>query len=323
MPMAKRDYYDILGVSRTASADEIKKAHRRLVRQYHPDANKGDPRAEERFKEIQEAYDVLSDTQKRAAYDQFGHAGPEAAAAGVDPFEAFRQARGAQAGGRRAWAGGPGVSVEDIDFGSPSDISELFERMFGNFRAGGQRTAGRARPSTPPPSADIEHGVTLSFEQAARGTSLPLQINRDGRIETIDVKIPAGVKDGSRIRVRGQGGNVGGHRGDLFIITRVAPHPVFRREDLDVHMDLPISLYEALKGAKVEVPTLDGPVTVAIPPGTSSGAKLRIRGRGIERAGQRGDQYVIPRIIVPRELDAEDLKLVDQLAKRRPVRARG
>src|SRR5205823_145834 len=179
--MAKRDYYDVLSVSKSASADEIKKAHRKLVRQFHPDANKNNPQAEEKFKEVQEAYDVLSDSQKRTNYDQFGHAGVgvNAGGAGVDPFEQFRRAQQGRAG----------------------------------------------------------------------GMALPLQITRDGRLETIDVKIPPGVKDGSRIRIRGRGQQSAGESGDLYIITHVLPHAYFRREELDIYLDVPISLYEAVLGA--------------------------------------------------------------------------
>jgi DnaJ-class molecular chaperone len=164
--------------------------------------------------------------------------------------------------------------------------------------------------------------VTLSFEQAARGTTLPLQINRDGQIETIDIKIPPGVKDGSRIRIRGRGQQTGGVPGDLYIVAQVQPHPYFRREDLDVLVDVPISVYEAMLGGKVEVPTLDGPVTLTIPPGTSSGAKLRIRGRGVERAGQKGDAYAVLKVVVPKQIDEEDRRAIENLARKHPVNAR-
>jgi DnaJ-class molecular chaperone len=330
--MAKRDYYEILGVPRTASADEIKKAHRKLARKYHPDANKNNnPTATEQFKEVQEAYDVLSDSTKRKNYDQFGHAGvgaggqPGGGGGGEDPFEAFRRAQaqyGAGGGGRRggSYRAGPGVSVEDLEGG---DFGDIFEQLFGA-RGGGGAGAGprtRARPE-PQRGADVEHAVTLSFEQAARGTTLPLQINRDGRLETIDVKIPPGVKDASRVRIKGKGQQSGGEAGDLFIVTRVTPHPYFRRDGNDILLDLPISMYEALLGTKAEVPTMEGPVTLTIPPGTSSGAKLRIKGRGIERGEERGDQLVIVKTIVPKNLDDEDKALVKKLQEKHPLNAR-
>ena len=334
--MAKRDYYEVLGVPRGASADEIKKAHRRLVRQYHPDANKNNPQAEEKFKEVQEAYDVLSDSQKRANYDQFGFAGVGAPGGGAgprgpgaDPFEAFRRAQQQRGGARgpREWNAGPNVSVEDFDIG---DLGDLFEQFFGGARGagGGSRPGarpggarGRAQPA-PQAAADVEHAVTITFEQAARGTTLPLQINRDGRLETIDVKIPPGVKEGSRVRLKGKGAETNGAPGDLYIITHVAPHPYFKREDMDVLLEVPISMYEAVLGTKVTVPTLDGPVTITFPPGTGSHAKLRIRGRGIERSGTRGDQFVITRIVVPKSLSDDERQTLESLAKTHPIDAR-
>lgn len=318
--MEKRDYYEVLGVNRTATLDQIKSAHRRLARKFHPDVNKSDPQAPDKFKEVQEAYDVLSDPQQRANYDQFGHAGvgtgqpsPNGSA---DPFAAFR--RGQAAGrGQRSWQAGPDVSVEDLE-GGGGGFGDIFEQFFGR----GAR-AGRGRPvAEPQRGQDIEHPVTLSFEQAARGTKLPLQINREGRIETIEIKVPSGVRDGSRVRIRGQGQQTGGQPGDLYIVTRVLPHAYFRRDGLDISVDVPISLYEAIKGARVDVPTLDGRVTLTIPPCTSGGSRLRIKGQGIERGGQRGDEFAVLRIIVPKSTDADDLKMLDTLEQKHPVAAR-
>jgi DnaJ-class molecular chaperone len=329
--MAKRDYYEILGVPRGAPADEIKKAHRKLVRKYHPDVNKNNKDAEEKFKEVQEAYDVLSDETKRRNYDQFGHAGVGMGGApggGGDPFEAFRRAQasrgGGGGGGRYTYRGGPGTTVEDFDFsGGGGDFGDIFEQIFGaRGPAGAGRAAGgRARPA-PQRGSDVEHPVTLSFEQAARGTTLPLQINRDGQLETIDVKIPAGVKDGSRVRIRGKGQQSNGEPGDLYIVTKVTPHPWFRREGLDILLDLPLSLYEALLGTKVEVPTLEGSVTLTIPPGTSSHAKLRIKGRGIHRGEEQGDQFVVTKIVAPKGLDDADKDAVRQLDQKHPLNPR-
>lgn len=329
--MAKKDYYEVLGVSKGASADEIKRAHRKLARQYHPDMNKSNPSATEKFKEVQEAYDVLSDADKRRTYDQFGHAGLEGGApgaggggAGHDPFEAFR--RGARRGnGRRQWPQG-NVKVEGFDpndFGGAGNFGDMFEQLFGARGAGmgapGPRGA-RAEPARR--GADIEHSVDLTFEQAVRGSTLPLQITHDGRTETIEVKIPPGVKDGSRVRIRGRGQPSAGEAGDLYIVTRVQPHPIFRREGLDILFELTISVYEALLGTKVEVPTLDGPVTLTIPPGTGSGSKLRIKGRGIDRGDEKGDQLVITRIVVPKILDDEAKGLIRQLQAKAPIDAR-
>jgi len=327
--MAKRDYYEVLGVPRDAGDDEIKKAHRKLARQYHPDMNKNSAAATEKFKEVQEAYDVLSDSQKRRNYDQFGHAGVGAGATGPgggpgvdgDPFEAFRQAR--TRGGRQWRSGDPNVTVEDLEAGG---FSDLFDQMFGAGGGAAGRAGGRSGPrSRRAPAArgsDVEHAVTLTFAQSARGTTLPQQITRDGRLETLEIKIPPGVKDGSRIRIKGRGMQSTGEPGDLYIITKVHPHRFFRREDMDVILDVPISVYEALTGTKIDVPTLDGPVTLTIPPGSSSGAKLRIRGRGIERGGERGDQFVILKIILPREISEADRDVVRSLSEKYPVDAR-
>jgi DnaJ-class molecular chaperone len=330
--MAKRDYYEVLGMSKGASAEEIKKAHRKLARQYHPDMNKNNPSATERFKEVQEAYDVLSDPEKRKLYDQFGHAGLEGGAAagagGHDPFEAFRRGVG-RGNGRRQWRTGPNVTVEDFD---PSDFGggnfgDIFEQLFGARGAAGAGGARgprmRPQPQGPQRGADVEHGIKLTFAQAARGTTLAFQIDRDGRPETIEVKIPAGVKDGSRVRIRGRGQHSAtGEAGDLYIVTRVEPHPYFRRDGLDILLDVPISVYEALLGTKVEVPTLEGPVTLTVPPGTSSGAKLRIKGRGIERGEEKGDQLVVMKVIVPKTLADEARELVKRLQAKTPVEAR-
>lgn len=328
--MAKRDYYEVLGIPRTANTDEIRKAHRKLVRVHHPDVNKNSSKSEEKFKEIQEAYDVLSDETKKTNYDQFGHAGVDIGTSGrpggPDPFEALRRAQANQRGRSGArWQGAPNVSVEDLENGE-GGFGDIFEQFFGGQR--GSRAAqpeprGRPRPQ-PTRGDDIEYPVTLTFAQAARGMTLPLQINRDGKLETIDVKIPAGVKEGSRVRIKARGQQLsGGEPGDLFIVTKVLAHPYFRRDGNDIHLDLPISLYEAMLGTKVEVPTLDGPVTLTIPPGTSSGAKLRIKGRGFERSAEKGDQIVLMKVVVPKQLDDDSKEILKSLEAKAPVDARG
>jgi curved DNA-binding protein len=327
-----RDYYEILGVPRTASADEIKKAHRKLARKFHPDMNKNNAGATEKFKEVQTAYDVLSDTTKKQNYDQFGHAGVDAGAAaaggagrGGDPFEAFRRAQQNRRG-QQTWSPNAGTTVEDFDVngGSNGNFSDIFEQLFG---ARGGPAAGRAAPrgaarQPAAKGADIEHPVKLTFEQAARGTTLPLQIDTDGKIETIEIKIPAGVKDGSRIRIKGRGQRSHGEPGDLYIITAVAPHAYYRRDGLDIYLDLPLSMYEAILGTKVQVPTLDGSVTLTVPPGTGGGAKMRIKGRGIERGAEKGDQFVEIRVAVPKGLEAEDRELIEKLSMKYPITAR-
>jgi DnaJ-class molecular chaperone len=211
------------------------------------------------------------------------------------------------------------------------DFGDIFEQLFGA-RGGGTRGAAgaagarrqqQARPQ-PQRGSDVEHAVTLTFDQAARGTNLPLQINRDGRLETIDIKIPAGVKDGSRVRIKSKGQEaMGGEPGDLFIVTRVQPHAYFRRDGIDILLDVPISVYEALLGTKVDVPTLDGStVTITIPPGTSSHAKLRIKAKGVERGAEKGDQFCIIKIVNPKDLTDEDKAAIQTLAKEHPIDAR-
>ena len=323
-----RDYYEILGVPKTASDEEIKKAHRKLARKFHPDMNKNSPSATEKFKEVQTAYDALSDPKKRSNYDQFGHAGVDMGAAGKggDPFETYRRAQQGR-GRQQSWNPGAGVSVEDFDGQGGGNFSDIFEQLFGargNGQSAGPQPRQRAQRQAAQPTrgADIEHPVTLSFEQAARGTTLPLQIDRDGKIETIEIKVPAGVKSGSKIRIKGRGQQSGGEAGDLYIATTVSEHPYFRRDGLDVYLEVPISLYESLLGTKVSVPTLDGPVTLNVPPGTGGTAKMRIKGRGIERAGERGDQFVQIRVQVPKTLDDEDRLAIEAIAAKHPLDAR-
>jgi DnaJ-class molecular chaperone len=328
---AKRDYYETLGVGKHASQDEIRKSHRKLVRQYHPDANPNNPSAAEKFKEVQEAYDVLSDTEKRKQYDTLGHAafdphmgaGQPGPGAAYDPYEAFRRAGGNR--NYRTWKGSPNVTVEDFDFGAGGEggggFADIFEQLFRGGSQGRRNRQAAAQAEQPVPN--IEQSITISFQDAARGCTIPIRLERGGKVETLDLKIPAGVKNGSRVRVRGKG-QIGpnGQSGDLYIITKITDHPYFRREDLDIYLDLPISMYEAILGTRVEVPTLDGPVTLTVPPNTSSGAKLRIRGRGIHRGDDQGDQFVVTKIIVPKEEDRELREQMERFAKRHPINAR-
>lgn len=322
--MAKRDLYDILGIRKTASADEIKAAHRKLVRKFHPDVNKGDKSAEEKFKEVQYAYDVLSDNDKRTKYDQFGHAGIETGA-GPDMYDEYmRSAAGQRGAGRSARGPGPGPvdEIDPNDFGN-GQFNSIFESLFGArgpFGRGGG--SGARRPAAPTRGADVEYPVTISFTEAARGTSIPIQIARGGRVETIEIKIPAGVKDSGRVRVKGRGDQVGNEPGDLFIIVTVRAHDYFRRDGLDVILDLPLSLWEALEGTRVTVPTLDGPVELSVPPGTNSGAKLRIRERGIHRGQEKGDQLCVVKIVLPKNLSEHDQQLLRELAGRYPMNVR-
>lgn len=322
--MPERDYYEILNVNRTAKPEDIKRAYRKLAKQYHPDRNPNDKSAETRFKEVQAAYEVLSDPQKRKLYDQFGHAG--VGGAGVE--DGWR----AGPGGQRVYTwrsgGGPDIPVEGLD-----DLFEIFAGMHGGGRgrvggfeeflggAGGASRRSRRKPAAEPlRGQDVECPVTITFDEAIRGTTRDVRLtDRDGRSRTatITVKVPAGVRDGQRIRLKEKGSATpsGGPRGDLYIICNVEPHPYFRRLGNDILLEVPLSITEAALGAKVEIPTLDGLTVLTIPPGTPSGVKLRLKGKGVKPAGDkpRGDQYCLVHIVPPRSLTPRERELLEQL----------
>ena len=307
--MPDRNFYDILGISKTASADEIKKAYRKLAKDLHPDRNPGDKASEERFKDVAYAYDVLSDEKKRALYDEFGEV---ALKEGFDAntyrqYQAWqRGGSGAGGGGRRVrWTGGrhPGdmggagfeVNLEDLFEGG--GLGDLF----------GMRGGGRARARR---GADVQAEIRVGFVEALRGLEreLVLQMPGESAPRTIKVRIPAGVKDGEKVRLRGQGGRANGDEGsgesgDLVLVVHVDEHPYFHREEDDLHLDLPVTASEAYRGARVSVPTLEGDVSLRIPPGTQSGAKLRLRNKGAPRRGAakgtHGDLIVHVEIRLP------------------------
>lgn len=372
----KTDYYELLGVPRKATVKEIRAAYRKLARKYHPDLNPGDKSAEEKFKQIQEAYEVLSDTKKRQMYDQFGFNVPGA-------------------GGPPPGGGYGGASPEDIHFdfggfdfggaqqgggGGTGSFRDLFSQFF--------RGAGAAQQPVREhePGTDLEYQIDISFAEAMRGTVKKLSFTRldvcnvchgtgyepgeektcptcggtghvtqtsgkmrfqvtcsrcggtgklhticrncggEGRVqkvETLDVRIPPGAKTGSRVRVAGRGnaGVLGGPPGDLYIIMNVQPHPFFERRGDDLFTTVPITVSEASLGAKVEVPTIDGRSQVRIPPGTSSGTKLRLREKGAPsagHAGKRGDQIVEVQVVVPKPEDERVRTLLKDLAKLEP-----
>lgn len=294
-----RDYYEVLGVSRDASAETIKKAYRKLAHQYHPDRNPGDKNAEARFKEVQHAYDVLSDPAKRQNYDRFGN---EAGPAGFGPNS------GAGAGGPSGFHvhfGGSGTGSPEAQrifeqiFGGGLDPEELFGRI------GGRSTRGRGSRRPAPETVEVE--ATVPFLEAALGGSLTLTVGD----RKIDVKIPPGIEDGKKLRVPGQG--PGG--GDIYVRIRVQEHPYFRREGNDILLEVPISIGEAVLGGKVEIPMIDGKsATVSIPPGTSSGKRICLRGVGI--AG--GNQYLVIRVVVPPTMSEESRKLLEQWVRQTP-----
>ena len=302
--MGRDDYYTTLGVAKSASQDEIKRAYRKLAKQYHPDRNPGDKAAEAKFKEVQEAYEVVGDAQKRQEYDRFGRGG-------VGRWQD-------QPHGQRVytWGGGSQVNLDDLEdlftaFGGSGSGASVFSNFFGR----------RHREPAPRRGADVEEITSLPFEQAIHGATVEVDIadRAGGRHETLSVKIPPGVENGKRIRLRGRGhpGENGGPAGDLYLICSVRPHKFFERHGADIHIEVPVSLTEAALGAKVDVPTIDGTMTMTLPAGTSGGTKLRLRGKGVPRgkSGERGDQIAIIRVVAPRNLTPEQRQLFESFAK--------
>jgi len=337
MAIKTKDYYEVLGVNRSASADEIKTAYRKLARKFHPDLNPGDKAAEERFKELQEAYDTLSDPENRKLFDKYGENWRAVKQGGGAPPPGWEGAR--TAGGPRP--GGPGgFDFSGFDFGGGEGGSEgfdIFEEMFG-------RTSGRGRRRRTERGEDIEAQLELSLEEAHRGGRRTLQMqaaetcptcNGTGQVgdkpcqtcggsgqvlkpKTIEVNIPAGVRDGSTVRLAGQGGAGlnGSQPGDLYLRIRLRPHPVFAVRGDDLEVELPIAPWEAVLGTKVEVPTIDGKVDLTIPAGAQSGQRLRLRGQGLnKRGGGRGDEYVRLKIAVPKKPDPEELRVYEELKR--------
>ena len=372
MATSTRDYYQVLGVSETASADDIKRAYRKLAKQYHPDANQNDPTAAERFKEVGEAYAVLSDSTKRAQYDQMRKMGP---------FGGYRAGRpGAGAGGM----GAQGFEFDLGDISSMGGLGDLFSSMFDFGRRGRPRGGGGAAPQR---GQNVEYTVDVPLAMAARGGKLNVSIpmsqtctvcagsgatpgtgmmscpecggsgsvsfvqggfavarpcpNCYGRGQVpsdpcrncggsgtvreqkaVALRVPAGVDTGSRLRLSGQGEHVaGGQPGDLVVTFRVLPDPFFTREGLDLHCTVPINVAQATLGSKVRVRTVDNrKVTLTIPPGTQSETKFRLAGQGIEKGGQRGDQFVKVRITVPEQLSEEQERHMREFAREAGLR---
>jgi DnaJ-class molecular chaperone len=309
--MKKRDYYEVLGVSKGASEADVKKAYRRLARKLHPDVNPGDKTAQKRFQEVQEAYDVLKDTEKRRAYDRFGHAASS---------PAFDAEAAAGFGGRNPFGAGGGAGSP---FGNVSFESTDFSDLFGNIFGGGARRTG------PEPGESAHGTIEVPFRDAVLGGTASLSLRREkecptcggtgrvgknvcttcrgaGRIaeeERIRIRIPEGTADGATIRVPGKGapGRRGGEAGDLFVTVRVTPHSYFERVGDDVHGVVPITVKEAYSGAEIDVPTIHGTYRAKIPAGTQGRQKFRLRGKGVRnpRTGETGDHLYTVRIAVP------------------------
>jgi DnaJ-class molecular chaperone len=344
MAVAYRDYYKILGVDKSADAKAIKQAFRRLARKHHPDTNPGNKQAPERFKEINEAYEVLSDPEKRRRYDTLGP-------------DWQRYAEGAPGGGGGSNVGDFRIHVDHGDLG---DFSEFFRTVFGDLGARARGAPG-SRPATDPLAdlwerrggrtrrgQDLQTPTEITLEEAAQGTRRAIEFQGQepcptcggtgmqgkevcpacqGRgevphVRRVEVKIPAGVRDGSRVRAAGEGGtgSGGGPPGDLYLEVRVLPHPTFERRDDDVYVDLPLSVWEAALGTDAEVPTLRGKVAMKVPPETSSGKSFRLPGYGMPRlrGGGQGDQYVRVRVIVPTGLSPRERELFEELRQLRP-----
>jgi DnaJ-class molecular chaperone len=337
MAVETRDYYEVLGVSRGATEEQVKAAYRKLARKFHPDLNPGDRAAEERFKELQEAYDVLSDAEKRKLYDRYG-----------ENWRFVQQGGGAPPPGREGSRADGEAQAAGFDFGGfdfggfrtgsrgAGGMDDIFEELFG--RAG--RAASRGRRGQ-----DVEAELELSLEEAHRGGRSTLQMQaaegcptcqgagviNDSQVcqtcggagqvfrpKTVEVNIPVGVRDGSTIRLGGQGGAGGGgaQPGDLYLRIRLRPHDVFGVRGDDLEVEMPLAPWEAVLGSKVEVPTIDGQVEMSVPAGAQNGQRLRLRGQGLNRRrGGRGDLYVRLKVAVPRHVNEEERRLYEELRR--------
>jgi len=308
MPVKFRDYYEILGVNRSAKDDEIKKAYRKLARKFHPDLNPNDKQAEDKFKEIQEAYEVLSDSEKRKKYDQLG----------------ANWKNGADFTPPPGWGGAGGggfqgsINIEDLfgrSGGQRSPFSDFFEMMFGGMGMGGmepeegpRRTRSGGRASRAPQS---ETEISLPLEDMHRGSVRKLTVRLGNAEKTIDIRIPPGARDDSKIRIPGGGPN----GGDLYVRLRQQPHSRFVVKGDDTEVEVPISPWEAALGVTLTVPTLDGSAEIRVPPGIASNQRLRLRGQGLNvRGGGRGDHFARIKIVVPKELTEAERKLFQELS---------
>lgn len=315
MAVTYKDYYKTLGVPKTADAKAIKQAYRKLARKYHPDQNPGDAAAAERFKEINEANEVLSDPEKRKRYDSLG----------PDWQSQFRPGAGWPGG-----AGGRGGTVE-VEFGDDvGGFSDFFRTIFGGGfggarEGGGFRTSGGGgfeeifgRAAREPAGQDVEGTADLTLEEIARGTTRTVKVGESHSARTVEVKIPAGVREGSRVRAAGEGaGAPDGPRGDLYLRVRTRPHPHFERKGDDLETKVSVPLTTAVLGGEVQVPTLEGPVGIKVPPGSPAGRTFRLRGKGLPRLDSpgRGDIMAVLNVELPRDLSAREKELFEELKR--------
>ena len=308
-----KDYYEVLGVSKGATADEIKKAYRKLARKYHPDANLDNPSAEEKFKEIGEAYEVLKDPQKRQRYDQLGANWKQYANTG-------------RPGGGQSYSndfgGGRGFNFENMGGG----FSDFFEAFFGssakqgssgfdfgnNFGGGGARASSRK-------GQDLQSTIEITLREAYTGTQRSIRLQKENKTRTVNVKIPKGIKNGGKIRLAGEGGPGlgGGPGGDLYMTVNVLPHNVFNRKDKDLHIEVPVTIKEAYLGGKIDIPTFDGKVDMKLPKRIQSGKTLRLKGKGMPgiKGGSNGNLYVKTRIVFPEKMSSKQKKQFEQFLK--------
>jgi len=314
MAVLFRDYYETLGVSKTASEDEIKSAFRKLARKYHPDVAKDKKEAEEKFKQINEAYEVLSDPEKRRKYDQLGENWNQPGG-----FQPPPQWGGGQPGGGYHWGGSGENGGVEFEFGG-TGFSDFFEAFFGGGRGRSAFGGFGQRGTMAERGSDVEADIMVTLEEALHGSTRQVSLRRAGskKTETYQVKIPRGVREGQRIRLAGQGqaGERGGKSGDLFLRVRLARHPDFSVEGSDLVHEVKIAPWQAVLGDQIIVPTLEGNARLKLPPGTQGGQRFRLRGRGLPGvSGQRGDLYVVVQITVPKKLSDSEQKLWKQLAQ--------
>ncbi len=310
--MDYKDYYEVLGIQKTASEKEIKQAFRKLARKYHPDVNPGDRGAENKFKEINEAHEVLSDPEKRRKYNQLG--------ANWKRYEpSARPSGGAGFPGFNVGFEGPGGGFSDFFktfFGAGMDVDDLFGRSGAGFR-GARRGGGRAPSYAAQPGRDVTASINITLEESHNGTVRRLSVERAGATDVIEVRIPKGVKDGSKVRVAGKGEPGGsGKSKDLYLEVKMVPHAIYQRDGDDLSLDLPVTFAEAALGAEIEVPTLSGKARIKLPKGSQTGRHMRLKGKGMPKlkGSGHGDLFAKLMVVVPKELEKREKELVEELA---------